>query len=185
MDNPTSKYHIQCKKCGSLNDLGGSFCTECGFVLSPSLTYISYANGSKIKIADWNNRFLAFIIVVVLIGLVIESILFFNDPYGLIVGGRLWLLSLGPFSLLLFLYTAVMEYFYGQTIGRFLLKLKLVSETTGHRPPLRDVIISAGGRAFFVPVDLLLGVVLHGDRQGLDLKQRFTQRLAHTLTIHH
>ena len=78
-----------------------------------------------------------------------------------------------------------MEYFYGQTIGRILLKLELVSERTGDRPPIRDVIISAVGRAFFVPVDLLLGVVLPGDRQAPDLKQRYMQKLAHTQTIHH
>jgi uncharacterized RDD family membrane protein YckC len=172
------------------NDQGISYCSECGEVLFPSITHITYANGSRLIIARWNTRFWAYTIdasIVAIFYYLLESIFVFNNIYGLSIGEplyRLWLFTLGSFSLLFFLYTTALEYYYGQTLGKFLLKLEVVSKTTGDRPPIRDIVISALGRAFFVPLDLIFGVVLHRNHQTPDLKQRFMQKLSHTLIIH-
>jgi len=188
LDKNIPKYQLQCPNCKSLNDHGISFCSGCGEVLFPSITHISYTNGSRLIIAGWRSRFWAWNIdagIVAVFIYLLEPIFFYNI-FGVVIGEpfRLWLLTLGPFSLLFFLYTIAMEYYYGQTLGKILLKLEVVSKTTGERPPIRDVVISALGRAFLLPLDLIFGVVLHGNHQTPDLRQRFSQKLSHTLIIH-
>jgi len=49
-----------------------------------------------------------------------------------------------------------MENYYGQTLGKMALSLEVVSEKTGERPEIQDLIINNLGRAFFLPLDFIV-----------------------------
>jgi uncharacterized RDD family membrane protein YckC len=76
-----------------------------------------------------------------------------------------------------------MEFYYGQTIGKMILNLEVVSERTGERPTLGEIAISALGKAFFLPIDVILGWFTRDENQVPDLNQRLTQRLSKTVVI--
>ncbi|MFX0050587.1 MAG: RDD family protein [Candidatus Hodarchaeota archaeon] len=200
---PTPKYNLQCSNCGSLNEPDSAFCSQCGEVLlSEDRKVIQDVAkekdiefyepvGNKLVVAEGWPRFWAWLIDILITGAItsaISSFIFFslNDwswwSFG-VWSPFQWLFSLGPSSVVFFLYVVLMEFYYGQTIGKMILNLEIVSERTGERPTLGEIAISAFGKAFLLPLDVFLGWITRDENQIPNLNQRLTQKLSRTVII--
>ncbi|MHA2174679.1 MAG: RDD family protein [Candidatus Hodarchaeales archaeon] len=199
----TPAYQLECSNCGALNEPDGSFCSQCGEILlsEDRKTLDSAVKKSKIDtfepvssqliISDFGPRFWAIIIDFFIVGSItsiFSSLIFFSFgdwqlwSFG-VFSPLQWLFSLGPTSLVFFIYSILMENYYGQTLGKMALSLEVVSEKTGERPDIQDLIISNLGRAFFLPLDLIIGRFARDDSQIPDLKQRLSQNWSNTVVI--
>ena len=203
IERPPPKFNLQCSNCGSLNEPDSSFCSQCGeILLSEDRTTVEEVTkkteveifeptGNKLVIAEGWPRFWAWLIDILITGAIastISSMLFFITSdwswwsFG-IWSPFQWFFSLGPSSIVFFVYTVAMEHYYGQTLGKMALNLEIVSEATGDRPILQDIIISAIGKSFFLPIDVILGLIVKDQTQVPDLNQRLTQKWARTVVI--
>jgi len=203
VSKPTPKFQLQCSNCGSLNEPDSAFCSQCGEILlsedRKSVEDVVEGKkielyepvGTKLVVAEGWPRFWAWLIDIFIVGMItsiLSSIVFFSfsnwdwwsfgfwNPFQ-------WLFSLGPSSIIFLLYCIFMEYYYGQTIGKMVLNLEVVSETTGDRPVLQDLIISALGKSFFLPLDVILGWFARDKSQVPNLEQRLTQKWARIVVI--
>ncbi len=132
---------------------------------------------SKIFIARWTDRFLAwlvdFIIVSSVLGLLFSFVFdtaFDSDPLFLAV---ICILECAIF----FGYWVILEYKTGQSIGKKIFNLKLV-EITGKQPTLKMVLLGSFGKAFLLPVDFILGLLLTNEK-----RQRIFNKLGDTIVI--
>jgi uncharacterized RDD family membrane protein YckC len=203
IERPPPTFNLQCSNCGSLNEPDSSFCSKCGEILlsedrktmeevtKKTEVEIFEPTGYKLVVAEGWPRFWAWLIDILITGAIasaFSSMVFFTISdwswwsFG-IWSPFQWLFSLGPSSIVFFVYTVVMEHYYGQTLGKMALNLEIVSETTGDRPILQDIIISAIGKAFFLPLDVIIGLIVKDQTQVPDLNQRLTQKWAKTVVI--
>jgi uncharacterized RDD family membrane protein YckC len=203
VERPSPKFNLQCSNCGSLNEPDSSFCSQCGEILlsedratvedvtKKTEVEIFEPTGNKLVVAEGWPRFWAWLIDILITGAIastFSSILFFATSdwswwsFG-IWSPFQWFFSLGPSSIVFFVYTVAMEHYYGQTLGKMALNLEIVSEATGDRPILQDIIISAIGKSFFLPIDVILGLIVKDQTQVPDLNQRLTQKWARTVVI--
>ncbi|WP_299290739.1 RDD family protein [Nitrosopumilus sp.] len=136
---------------------------------------------SKIILAKWTDRFLAWLIDFVIISIITTSIIFasvgsidydFEDEW-------FWAENSTyiPTSIIFFVYWAILEYKTGQTIGKKILNLR-VTNLEGHSPTLKGVLISCFGKAFLLPLDIILGWILTNEH-----RQRVFNKLGDTIVI--
>lgn len=122
----------------------------------------------EILIAKWSDRFIAwlidFIIISAISGMIFASIfgvtnfewnenMMFSESTSYI-----------PASLLFFVYWIILEYKGGQSIGKKILHLK-VANIDGKPPQLLGVIISSFGKAFLLPIDMILGLIFTNQKR--------------------
>jgi uncharacterized RDD family membrane protein YckC len=136
---------------------------------------------SKIIIAKWTDRFLAWLIDFIVISMISTLVIFASFgtlDYGFIDNG-FWAESMQyvPTSILFFIYWVILEYKTGQTIGKKILNLK-VTDVYGNKPNLKGIIISSFGKSFLLPIDVLLGLFLTNKN-----RQRVFNKLGDTLII--
>lgn len=192
-----AQYQLQCGNCGALNEPDSAFCSQCGeILLSEDRTTVDAMvkekkieefepTGERLVIADGWSRFWAWLIDFVIVGAIANALtlmLFFSlDDW------RWWsfgpLVSIGPTSVIFFLYVLGMETYYGQTIGKMILNLEVVSAETGDRPPTGQIALSAVGKAFFLPFDVIIGLIVKDKTQIPDLEQRATQKWADIVVV--
>ena len=136
---------------------------------------------SKIVLAKWTDRFLAWLIDFIIISVFSTSIIFasFGTLDYEFIGNGFWAESTQyiPTSILFFAYWTILEYKTGQTIGKKILNLK-VTNISGNRPSLKGVIIGSFGKAFLLPLDVLLGWILTNEK-----RQRVFNKLGDTLVV--
>ena len=134
---------------------------------------------SKIVLAKWTDRFLAWLIDFIIISIISTSIVF--AAFGTIDFDEDAILAEStqyiPTSLLFFVYWIVLEYKTGQTIGKKILNLK-VTNISGNNHSLKGVIIGSFGKAFLLPIDVLLGWILTNEK-----RQRVFNKLGDTLVV--
>jgi uncharacterized RDD family membrane protein YckC len=82
-----------------------------------------------------------------------------------------------PASLLFFVYWIILEYKGGQSIGKKILHLK-VANIDGKPPQLLGVIISSFGKAFLLPIDMILGLIFTNQK-----RQRIFNKIGDTVVI--
>ncbi len=136
---------------------------------------------SKIVIAKWTDRFLAWLIDFIIVSIISTSIIFASFgtlDYEFIDNG-FWAESMQyiPTSILFFVYWIVFEYKTGQTIGKKILNLK-VTNMCGDKPNLQGIIISSFGKSFLLPIDVVLGWFLTNKN-----RQRIFNKLGDTIII--
>ncbi len=136
---------------------------------------------SKIILAKWTDRFLAWLIDFIIISIISTSIIFAS--FGTLDyeydEDIFWAESTQyiPTSILFFAYWAILEYKTGQTIGKKILNLK-VTNTYGGNPSLKGIIIGSFGKAFLLPIDVVLGWILTNEK-----RQRVFNKLGDTLVV--
>ena len=198
-----SQFQLQCSNCGAINEQDSSFCSQCGeILLTEDRTTVQAAvkktkldtfepTSTKLVVAEWGPRFWAFIIdwfIVSAVTNTFSSILFLSLgdwswwSFGLFSPFQ-WLFSLGPSSLVFFVYSLVMENYYGQTLGKMALNLEVISEHTGERPLPQELAISSAGKAFFFPIDFIVGRIIREEHRTPDLNQRLTQKWSRVVVI--
>ena len=134
---------------------------------------------SKIVLAKWTDRFLAWLIDFIIISIISTSIVFAVlgtidfDEDAILAESTQYI----PTSLLFFAYWTILEYKTGQTIGKKILNLK-VANISGNNPSLKGVIIGSFGKAFLLPIDVLLGWILTNEK-----RQRVFNKLGDTLVV--
>jgi len=134
---------------------------------------------SKIVLAKWTDRFLAWLIDFIIISIISTSIIFAS--FGTIDYEKDAILAEStqyiPTSLLFFAYWTILEYKTGQTIGKKILNLK-VTNISGNKPSLKGIIIGSFGKAFLLPIDVVLGWILTNEK-----RQRVFNKLGDTLVV--
>ena len=136
---------------------------------------------SKIIIAKWTDRFLAWLIDFIIISIISTSIIFASigtidynfEEEGFWAENTQYI----PTSILFFAYWTILEYKTGQTIGKKILNLK-VTDTCGNKPSLKGVIVSSFGKSFLLPIDVVLGLILTNEK-----RQRVFNKLGDTLIV--
>ncbi len=136
---------------------------------------------SKIIIAKWTDRFLAWLIDFIIVSIISTSIIFasfgtINYEYD---EDDFWAESTQyiPTSILFFVYWTILEYKTGQTIGKKILNLK-VTDIHGNSPSLKGIIVSSFGKSFLLPIDVVLGWILTNEK-----RQRVFNKLGDTLIV--
>ena len=138
------------------------------------------SNGSsKIILAKWKDRFLAWLVDFIIISMVSTSIAFISFQYlddnfeNFISNDGMYI----PTSIMFLSYWIILEYKTGQTIGKKMFNLKIVNNLGG-RPSLIGVIISSLGKSFILPIDVILGWIITNEK-----RQRIFNKLGNTLII--
>jgi uncharacterized RDD family membrane protein YckC len=136
---------------------------------------------SKIVLAKWTDRFLAWLIDFIIISIVSTSIIFalFGTLDYEYEEEVFWAESTQyiPTSILFFVYWTVLEYKTGQTIGKKILNLK-VTNIYGNNPSLKGIMIGSFGKSFLLPIDIVLGWILTNEK-----RQRVFNKLGDTLVV--
>ncbi|MEM2141472.1 MAG: RDD family protein [Nitrososphaera sp.] len=147
------------------------------------------SSNQEILLASWSDRFFAwlidFIIVQVALGAVFAAAAFpfwFTADFDRI---DRWF-GPGPFngpvsyaitSIVFFAYWTFFESTRGQSIGKMVLKIKTV-DLAGRPASTRNVAIQSFGKAFLLPIDVILGWIFTNER-----RQRIFNRASDTLVV--
>jgi uncharacterized RDD family membrane protein YckC len=137
----------------------------------------------EITLAKWSTRFWAWLIDFIIVSIAIEIIfaiayapLAFNQ--GIQGNPGLGAARFAVESLLFFAYWTYFESTNrGQSIGKKILKVK-TTDLTGNVPEIRNVAIQSFGKAFLLPIDVLLGWIFTNDK-----RQRLFNRASDTIVI--
>ena len=136
---------------------------------------------TKIILAKWIDRFLAWIIDFVIISTISTVIIFlsFGTIYYEMEEGGLWAENTQyiPASILFFAYWTILEYKTGQTIGKKILNLRVVN-LKGENPSLQGILLSSFGKSFLLPLDVIIGWILTNEK-----RQRVFNKLGDTVIV--
>ena len=137
-------------------------------------------NGSsKIILAKWKDRFLAWLVDFIIISMVSTSIFFVSFLYldynfeNFIANDGMYV----PTSVMFLAYWIILEHKTGQTVGKKMFNLKIVNNL-GEKPSLIGVMISSFGKSFILPIDIILGWMITNEK-----RQRIFNKLGNTLVI--
>lgn len=171
-----------CKNCGYELPEGAQFCPRCGTPVTieepspPTAAPVTPAEcvaPEGMKLAFWWERFVAWLIDVIIVGVVTAIIglssLIAGQPFNfnLIPGMPTWLPFFLDFNLngiILFFYWTAMEGAYGQSFGKMAMRIKVV-RTDGSCASILNVALGSVGKAFFLFLDVLLGWILYPRRR--------------------
>lgn len=136
---------------------------------------------SKIIIAKWIDRILAWLIDFIIISSISTMMMFvlFESTHYEFEEDGFWVESIQyiPTSLLFFAYWTILEYKTGQTLGKKILNLK-ITNMKGENPDLKSVLISSFGKSFLLPLDIILGWILTNKK-----RQRIFNKLGDTIIV--
>lgn len=136
---------------------------------------------SKMVLAKWTDRFLAWFIDFIIISSISTAIIFvlFGTIYYEFDEGGLWAENTQyiPTSILFFAYWVILEFKMGQTVGKKILNLKVVC-VDGTKADLKGILLGSFGKSFLLPVDVALGWILTNEK-----RQRIFNRLGDTIII--
>ena len=164
--NNDLKIGYYCDQCGANYADGDIFCPKCGVqIAKPS-------GEGYIELATWTQRFIALIIDGIILGIVLGVL---NLPgYQMIQGINV---KFGIDNVLEFLYFMFLDHYYGQSIGKKVMNLRITKE--GGAPlSLVDAAIEAFGKVFLLPLDFLIGYFMYRDKN-----QRLFNYLSDTVVI--
>jgi len=136
---------------------------------------------TEIVIARWSDRFFAWLIdflIIWSITLIIIASWFGTVNFNWNEGNMFsQITEYIPQSLLFFVYWVVLEYKTGQSIGKKILGLKVVT-LDGKKSSLISVVISSFGKSFILPLDVLLGWIFTNQK-----RQRIFNKISDTIVI--
>lgn len=150
-------------------------------------------SGPQLELARWEDRFVAWLIDAVLVGVgttLLVSVVALPLLFAASLGGAspgfgfpfftpfgFFLPVISANSLVFLLYWTYFDHVLGQSIGKQLLNLKVVG-INGNKPELPSAIIESIGKAFVIPLDVLIGLIAFGEG-----RQRLFSKLADTSVV--
>ncbi|HEY7734087.1 MAG TPA: RDD family protein [Nitrososphaera sp.] len=144
----------------------------------------SAGNRSDLLLASWIDRFIAWLIDFVIVNLVLWAIFAaVAIPFWLDGTPERWFQNAdGPArwaitSLVFFAYWIYFETTTGQSLGKIALRLK-TTDLDGNRANIRGIAIESFGKAFLLPIDLILGWIFSNEK-----RQRIFARAGDTIVI--
>lgn len=178
-----------CQKCGNALPETAKYCPVCGTVVemkeapaAPAMPTVPVApEVAGQKLAFWWERFVAWLIDVVIIGVVVGILGLFSLLAGFTwwSGWPGWLpffnFNLG--GVLYFLYWLLMDGAYGQSFGKMIMRIKVI-RLDGSEIGMVYAALESLGKAFLLPLDCLLGWILYPRR-----RQRIFNYLSKTIVI--
>jgi uncharacterized RDD family membrane protein YckC len=178
-----------CKNCGNELPEGAQFCPKCGTAVTKLEEPVVVAApvppvaAPELNLAFWGERFVAWLIDVVLIGavfLVIGLFTFLSGlTYGLVPGWPSWIpfFSFNPNGVVLFLYWMLMEGSSGQSLGKMLMRIKVV-HVDGTPVNMGNAAVQSVGKAFLLPLDCIVGWILYPRS-----RQRLFNHISRTVVV--
>lgn len=88
--------------------------------------------------------------------------------------------------IVLFIYMTIIEFIFSTTIGKAFLGIKIIDSESGNPPEFINIIFNSFGKAFLLPIDLLIGYLFESkveEEAKIDLKQRIFQRMVGIVVI--
>jgi len=139
------------------------------------------STSSKIVLAKWSDRFFAWLIDFIIISSISTAITFasFGSTDYEFEENSFWMENIQyiPTSILFFVYWTILEYKTNQTVGKKIMNLKIIN-IDGEKPNLKGIMISSFGKAFLLPIDVILGWFLTNEK-----RQRIFNKLGDTLIV--
>lgn len=152
-----------CEKCGSEYTEGAVYCQSCG---APT------RETGLIDLATWGQR----IIALILDGILLAIILGLLRLPGYYIHSSIPL-SLGANNVLEFLYFMFMDYYWGQSLGKMIMNLR-ITKYGGAKLTITDAAIESFGKVFLLPLDFIIGFILYKENN-----QRLFNYLSDTVVI--
>ncbi|WP_254272604.1 RDD family protein [Haloarcula marina] len=136
------------------------------------------ADSRRVLIASWDDRFLAWLVDVLLVGAVLAGLGEVAGLFAVLTGS----LSLStPFAglngLALFVYWTVLEGYQGQSAGKMVMNIAVTDER-GDPIGYGTAAIESFGKAFLLPLDLIIGWLAY-EEEGL----RLFNKLSSTIVV--
>lgn len=136
----------------------------------------------ELRIASWERRVGAWLIDIILVGVLVDLIVGMTGPLTPVVPwlppGPAFQWGFSDGALVLFAYWTVLEGTRGQSLGKMALSLKVTGKK-GEEIDLPRAAIQSFGKAFLLPLDCLIGwIAMRGSGQ------RLFNRLSETIVIH-
>lgn len=150
---------------------------------SDSATGSSPGNAAELVLAKWSDRFFAWLIDFIIVSAVMWA-LFAAASFPFLLDGApedwfsntnsaRWALT----SLVFMGYWTYFESSTGQSLGKMALKIK-TTDLAGGRADIRNAAIQSFGKAFLLPIDLILGWIFTNNK-----RQRIFSRAGNTIVI--
>jgi len=176
-----------CNKCGNELPEGAKYCPVCGTTVSmeeaPAASAVPAAPAapevSGLKLAFWWERFVAWVIDAVIVGAIV-GILGLFAWFASITwwsGWPGWIPFFNFNGIFLFLYWLFMDGTYGQSFGKMVMRIK-VTRLDGSQIGMGNAALESVGKAFLLPLDVLLGWILYPRR-----RQRLFNHISETIVI--
>ncbi len=179
---------VNCEKCGAELKEGAAFCQQCGTPApqpqpAAAATAPAMEATKVIDLAGWGDRVIAYIIDIILAWIVlaiIKAIIFIPSYF---VGGMVGVPNYVPWSnfgldnLFWLVYFTFLDLTYGQSIGKMVMKIR-VTNLNGGPIDLTQAAIEAFGKAFLLPLDVILGLIFTPQKS-----QRIFTYLARTIVV--
>ena len=137
---------------------------------------------TELIIARWTDRFFAWLIDYIIVAAVAFTIYLaiFTVNFDQVMSGDFEdsrSFEYGSISIVFFLYWLILESKTGQSIGKMALHLK-ITNLKGEKADIKSIAISSFGKAFLLPIDLILGRLFTNQN-----RQRIFNRLGKTIVI--
>lgn len=125
-----------------------------------------------VEFATWTQRFIALIIDGIILAIIVAFFRFPGDssPFGMSF-------RFGVDNILGFLYFMFMDHYYGQSVGKKVMNLRITTMDGGPLE-LMDAAIEAFGKVFLLPIDFLIGFFMFREKN-----QRLFNHLSDTVVI--
>jgi len=163
-----------CRTCGANVPERAAYCQQCGAPIQVV---------ARVVLATWGERLIAWVIDLILLGIFLAPI---KVVLRLAWPGFLWAPSalqwipfvhMGLDNVVYFLYWTVMEGINGQSVGKMAMKIR-VTTLNGQPTDLAHVAIQSLGKAFLLPLDCIIGLILYPTK-----RQRLFNYISETLII--
>lgn len=155
-----------CRKCGAKLPEGASYCPNCGTTVLPTPPAAPIAK-PRAGLAGWGERFIAWLIDIIIIGIFLSPIKFFfllTRWPALVWAPRFlrWIpfVDFGLDNVIYFLYWTFMEGSVGQSIGKMVMKME-VTRPDGGPIDIAKAAVESLGKAFLLPIDCIIGWFLY------------------------
>jgi len=154
-----------CERCGAEYDEDAAYCPKCGAAFSPG--------GERfVELATWTQRFIALMIDGIILAIIVAFFRLPGEPGMFGMGFRF-----GVDNIIGFLYFMFMDQYYGQSVGKKVMNLR-VTKVDGAPLELMDAAIEAFGKVFLLPIDFLIGFFMFRD-----MNQRLFNHLSDTVVV--
>ncbi|HNU39862.1 MAG TPA: RDD family protein [Methanothrix sp.] len=130
-----------------------------------------WSKENELALASWGDRFWAWLIDIMLIGILWHRVMMVLKLEALGYDGALL------HSLMLFIYWTALEGYRGQSLGKMVMNIA-VTGRSGEDIGLADAAVESFGKAFLLPIDCLAAWIINRGS-----KQRLFNRISGTIVV--